>query len=155
MLGVMRDPWSVAPSPLLENFVLVLLMPVGQRIASSVQSRFLFEFTCCSLLQGLTLILTASHRLPISRMISTLQEQYIQCRSVHHHQNGNRNLELQSTIDQPANCGPLLSSNSLRNVRRTNADMQLAQLFLVNLARRLGQQALPALSFRECDHVAD
>src|SRR6185436_13319412 len=111
----MCDARSIAPSPLLEDLILVLLMPVGQRIALGIQPRLLFKFARCCLLQGLALILAAGHRLPVSGMIGTLQEQYLECRSVYHHQNGYRDLELQSTVE---NLGALWTAAELIQTSR-------------------------------------
>ena len=55
----------------------------------------------------------------------------------------------------PFHCAPSRGSDGLCRLGCAQADMQLAQLFLVHGTRRLGQEALRTLGLGEGDHVAD
>src|SRR5947207_8083680 len=55
------------------------------------------------------------------------------------------------TIRSPSGAGPILR----RLLRRNDADMQLLELFGVDLAGSVEHQVLHALGFGECDHIPD
>ena len=92
MFGIVRHLRCIPPAPFLINLVFVLNVPVGQLVATSIQSGFLSHFTRCRLQKRFALILTPRNRLPIPGMIHPLQQQNLPVRRVDNYQDGNRYL---------------------------------------------------------------
>ena len=92
MLGIVRHLRCIPPAPFLINFVFALNVPVGQLVATGIQSGFLSHFARCGLHKRFALILTPRNRLPIPGMIRPLQQQNLPIRRVDNYQDGNRRL---------------------------------------------------------------
>ena len=90
MLGIVRHLRCIPPAPFLINLVFVLNVPVGQLVATGIQSGFLSHFARCRLQKRFALILTPRNRLPIPGMIRPLQQQNLPIRRVDNYQDGNR-----------------------------------------------------------------
>ena len=94
MLGVMRRARWVAMTPARENLINVLQLPIDDTaISIGVDTCLLMQLACRRLRQCLARLLAACHRLPVTGIIGTLEQQHAQVGRAHQHQCRDRNFE--------------------------------------------------------------